>query len=407
MNRVVERFLKYVQINTQSDPETETCPSTKNQLALGEEIVKDLREIGLTDASMDPNGYVMATLPSNLNREVKTIGFIAHMDTSPDASGESVKPALVEHYNGGDILLNREKNIILSPKDYPDILDYAGETLIITDGTTLLGADDKAGIAEIITAMEYLVAHPEISHGKIKVAFTPDEEIGRGADFFDVEKFNADFAYTVDGGPLGELEYENFNAASAKITVWGRNVHPGSAKNIMINSMLIAMELNSLLPVAERPEYTEHYEGFIHLTDISGDVEDTKLHYIVRDHSKELFTRKKEIIQEAVNFLNKKYGPGTVELQLTDSYYNMKEKIEPVFEIVKLAQKAMEAAGVKPRNTPIRGGTDGARLSFMGLPCPNLFTGGHNYHGRFEYIPVDSMKKAVDVILKIVELNSK
>lgn len=407
MNRVVERFLKYVQINTQSDPETETCPSTKNQLALGEEIVKDLREIGLTDASMDPNGYVMATLPSNLNREVKTIGFIAHMDTSPDASGESVKPALVEHYNGGDILLNREKNIILSPKDYPDILDYAGETLIITDGTTLLGADDKAGIAEIITAMEYLVAHPEISHGKIKVAFTPDEEIGRGADFFDVEKFNADFAYTVDGGPLGELEYENFNAASAKITVWGRNVHPGSAKNIMINSMLIAMELNSLLPVAERPEYTEHYEGFIHLTDISGDVEDTKLHYIVRDHSKELFTRKKEIIQEAVNFLNKKYGPGTVELQLTDSYYNMKEKIEPVFEIVKLAQKAMEAAGVKPRITPIRGGTDGARLSFMGLPCPNLFTGGHNYHGRFEYIPVDSMKKAVDVILKIVELNSK
>ena len=407
MNRVVERFLKYVQINTQSDPETETCPSTKNQLALGEEIVKDLREIGLTDASMDPNGYVMATLPSNLNREVKTIGFIAHMDTSPDASGESVKPALVEHYNGGDILLNREKNIILSPKDYPDILDYAGETLIITDGTTLLGADDKAGIAEIITAMEYLVAHPEISHGKIKVAFTPDEEIGRGADFFDVEKFNADFAYTVDGGPLGELEYENFNAASAKITVWGRNVHPGSAKNIMINSMLIAMELNSLLPVAERPEYTEHYEGFIHLTDISGDVEDTKLHYIVRDHSKELFTRKKEIIQEAVNFLNKKYGPGTVDLQITDSYYNMKEKIEPVFEIVKLAQKAMEAAGVKPRNTPIRGGTDGARLSFMGLPCPNLFTGGHNYHGRFEYIPVDSMKKAVDVILKIVELNSK
>jgi tripeptide aminopeptidase len=349
----------------------------------------------------------MATLPSNLDREVKTIGFIAHMDTSPDASGESVKPALVENYNGGDILLNREKNIILSPKDYPDMQDYIGETLIVTDGTTLLGADDKAGIAEIITAMEYLTAHPEIPHGEIKVAFTPDEEIGRGADFFDVAKFNADFAYTVDGGPLGELEYENFNAASAKITVWGRNVHPGSAKNIMINSMLIAMELNSLLPVAERPEFTEHYEGFIHLTNISGDVEGTKLHYIVRDHSKELFTRKKEIIQEAVNFLNKKYGPGTVDLQITDSYYNMKEKIEPVFEIVKLAQKAMEAAGVKPRITPIRGGTDGARLSFMGLPCPNLFTGGHNYHGRFEYIPVDSMKNAVDVVVKIVELNSK
>ena len=407
MDRVVERFLKYVQINTQSDPETETCPSTKNQMALGEEIVKELKEIGLADASMDQNGYVMATLPSNLDREVKTIGFIAHMDTSPDASGESVKPALVENYNGGDILLNREKNIILSPKDYPDMQDYIGETLIVTDGTTLLGADDKAGIAEIITAMEYLTAHPEIPHGEIKVAFTPDEEIGRGADFFDVAKFNADFAYTVDGGPLGELEYENFNAASAKITVWGRNVHPGSAKNIMINSMLIAMELNSLLPVAERPEFTEHYEGFIHLTNISGDVEGTKLHYIVRDHSKELFTRKKEIIQEAVNFLNKKYGPGTVDLQITDSYYNMKEKIEPVFEIVKLAQKAMEAAGVKPRITPIRGGTDGARLSFMGLPCPNLFTGGHNYHGRFEYIPVDSMKNAVDVVVKIVELNSK
>lgn len=407
MDKVVERFLKYVGINSQSDPEGDACPSTKGQLALGKAIVQDMKEIGLTDAFMDAKGYVMGTLPSNLDRKVKTLGFIAHMDTSPDAPGENVQPAFVENYDGGDILLNREKNIILSPRDYPEVMDYVGETLIVTDGTTLLGADDKAGIAEIITAVEYLAGHPEIPHGEIKVAFTPDEEIGRGADFFDVAKFNADFAYTVDGGPLGELEYENFNAASAKITVWGRNVHPGSAKNIMINSMLIAMELNSLLPVAERPEYTEHYEGFIHLTDISGDVEETKLHYIVRDHSKELFARKKEVIREAVNFLNEKYGPGTVELQLTDSYYNMKEKIEPVFGIVELAKKAMEEAGVRPRITPIRGGTDGARLSFMGLPCPNLFTGGHNYHGRFEYIPVSSMKKSVDVILKIVELNSR
>ncbi len=407
MDKVVERFLKYVQINTQSVQEVETCPSTENQLALGETLVKELREIGLADVSMDAKGYVMATLPSNLDREVKTIGFIAHMDTSPDASGENVCPTLVENYGGGDILLNREKNIILSPKDFPDLLDYAGETLIVTDGTTLLGADDKAGIAEIITAMEYLAAHPEIEHGEIKVAFTPDEEIGRGADFFDVAKFNADYAYTVDGGPLGELEYENFNAASAKLTIRGRNVHPGTAKNIMINSMLIAMEFNSLLPLAERPEYTEHYEGFIHLTDIRGDVEETELHYIIRDHSKELFAQKKQVIQEAVNFLNIKYGPDTVELQLTDSYYNMKEKIEPVIEIVELAKKAMEEAEVTPKIAPIRGGTDGARLSFMGLPCPNLFTGGHNFHGRFEYIPIDSMKKAVAVILKIIELNSR
>lgn len=406
MDKVVERFLRYVRLNTQSDPEGESCPSTKGQLELGKALVEELQEIGLADAAMDARGYVMASLPGNIDREVKTIGFIAHMDTSPDASGANVKPALVE-YKGGDILLNREKNIVLSPADFPELKDYEGQSLIVTDGTTLLGADDKAGIAEIITAVEYLCAHPEIPHGTIKIAFTPDEEIGRGADFFDVAKFNADFAYTVDGGPLGELEYENFNAASAKLTFQGRNVHPGTAKNTMINSMLIAMEYNSLLPVGERPEYTEGYEGFIHLTDIRGDVEQTKMQYIVRDHCQDLFTRKKDIMEQAADFINKKYGPGTVDLQLTDSYYNMKEKIEPVFDIVLLAKKAMEAVGVEPRITPVRGGTDGARLSYMGLPCPNIFTGGHNYHGRFEFIPIDSMNKAVAVILKIIELNSK
>lgn len=406
MDKVVERFLRYAQIDTKSDHDSETCPSTAKQLNLGNLLVKELQEIGLSDVSMDKNGYVMATLPANVNRNIKTIGFLAHMDTSPDMSGENVRPTFVD-YQGGDIVLNREKNIVLSPADFPDLHDYVGETLITTDGTTLLGADNKAGIAEIITAMEYLIAHPEVKHGDIKVAFTPDEEVGRGADLFDVKKFNASFAYTVDGGPLGELEYENFNAAGAKIRIHGRNVHPGSSKNKMINSMLIAMELNSMLPVAERPEYTEHYEGFTHLTNISGDVEETSLQYIIRDHSRELFEKKKQVLEDAVNFLNVKYGAGTIELQLKDSYYNMREKIEPVLEIIELAKKAMEEVGVTPIISPVRGGTDGARLSFMGLPCPNLFAGGHNYHGKYEYIPVKSMSKAVDVILKIIELHSK
>ena len=407
MNRVVERFMRYVQMDTQSDPESDTCPSTEKQLVLGRELVRELEEIGLAHVSMDGNGYVMGTLPANVDRDVETIGFIAHMDTSPDASGENVRPSLVENYAGGAIVLNQEKKIVLSPDDFPDLKAYIGETLITSDGTTLLGADNKAGIAEIITAMEYLVAHPEIEHGEVKIAFTPDEEIGRGADLFPLEKFKAAFAYTVDGGPLGELEYENFNAASAKINVWGRNVHPGSAKNIMINSMLIAMELNSMLPAAERPEYTEDYEGFFHLTNISGTVEETNLQYIIRDHSKALFAQKKRVMEKAVNFLNLKYGSGTIELQLTDSYYNMKEKIEPVIGIVELAKKAMEQVGVTPTITPIRGGTDGASLSYKDLPCPNLFAGGHNYHGRFEYIPVNSMKKAVEVIVKIIELHSR
>jgi tripeptide aminopeptidase len=406
VEKVVERFLRYAVIDTQSDPESATCPSTEKQMELARVLVQELQDIGMQDVSLDENGYVMATLPANVDREIPAIGFITHMDTSPDMSGENVRPTFVENYDGGDIVLNREKNIILSPADFPDLKDYVGETLITTDGTTLLGADDKAGIAETITAMEYLIAHPEIEHGEIKIAFTPDEEIGRGADLFDVKKFNAAFAYTLDGGPLGELEYENFNAASAKIRIQGRNVHPGSAKNKMINSMLIAMELNSLLPPAERPEYTEDYEGFTHLTNIDGDVEETRLHYIIRDHSRELFEKKKKVIQGAVDYLNLKYGPGTVELELKDSYYNMREKIEPVLEIVELAKRAMQEVGVTPVISPVRGGTDGARLSYMGLPCPNIFTGGHNYHGKYEYIPVNSMKKAVEVILKIIELHS-
>jgi len=406
MNKVVERFLRYARIDTESDPESESCPSTKKQMNLGKVLVEELKEIGMKDVSMDANGYVMATLPANTNRDIKPIGFIAHMDTSPDMSGKDVKPQFVENYDGKDIVLNKEKNIVMSLKDFPDLRDYVGETLITTDGTTLLGADNKAGIAEIVTAMENLIAHPELEHGEIKIAFTPDEEIGRGADRFDVDKFNAAFAYTIDGGPLGELEYENFNAASAKITIQGRNVHPGSAKNKMINSLLIAMELHSMLPVAERPEYTYAYEGFFHLMQISGGVEETKMQYIIRDHSRELFEKKKQVLTQAVDFLNTKHGQ-RIELKLEDSYYNMKEKIEPVMEIVDLAQRAMEEVGVTPLISPVRGGTDGARLSYMGLPCPNIFAGGHNYHGKFEYVPVKSMEKAVDVILKIVELHSK
>ncbi|HOB34353.1 MAG TPA: peptidase T [Bacillota bacterium] len=407
MEKVVERFLRYVAIDTQSDPESSSFPSTAKQLDLARLLVRELEEIGMQDVTLDENGYVMATLPANVRQDIPTIGFIAHMDTSPDMSGKNVRPVLVENYDGGDIVLNREKNIILSPADFPDLKNYAGETLITTDGTTLLGADNKAGIAEIITAMEYLLTHPEIEHGEIKVAFTPDEEIGRGADRFDVGKFNAAFAYTVDGGPLGELEYENFNAASARIRIQGRNVHPGSAKNKMVNSMLIAMELNSLLPPGERPEYTDGYEGFFHLTGINGDVEETRLQYIIRDHFRDLFEKKKQVLRAAADFLNLKYGSGTVELEITDTYYNMKEKIEPVLEIVDLAKRAMEEVGVTPLITPVRGGTDGARLSYMGLPCPNIFAGGHNYHGKYEYIPVSSMRKAVEVILKIIELHSR
>ncbi|KAB3527301.1 peptidase T [Alkaliphilus serpentinus] len=403
MERVVERFIRYAKFDTKSDPNSEVCPSTKGQYALGEELVKELLEIGLTDANIDENGYVMATLPSNIDENIPTIGFIAHMDTSPDMSGLNVKPQIVENYDGKDIVLSAEKNVVLSPKDFPDLLNYVGETLITTDGTTLLGVDNKAGIAEIITAVEYLINNPHIKHGTIKIAFTPDEEIGRGANLFDVKTFGADYAYTMDGGPVGELEYENFNAASAKIKIQGRNVHPGTAKNKMKNSILIAMELNGMLPVNERPEHTEGYEGFFHLNDIKGDVEETYLEYIIRDHHKDLFQKKKKTIIEAVAFLNSKYGHDTIHMDLKDAYYNMKEKIEPVMDIILKAKKAMEDLGIKPIIKPVRGGTDGARLSYMGLPCPNIFAGGHNYHGKYEYIPVNSLKKAVDVILKIIQ----
>lgn len=406
MSKVVERFLKYVGYDTKSNPESETVPTTPGQLVLAKDIAKELEEIGMKDVSVDEKGYVMATLPSNIEKDVPTIGFIAHLDTSPDMSGKDVKPMIVKNYDGGDIVLNKENNVILSPKDFPDLKDYIGKELITTDGTTLLGADNKAGVAEIISAVEYLIENPEISHGTIKVGFTPDEEVGRGANHFDVEKFGADFGYTVDGGPVGELEYENFNAAGVKVTIKGRNVHPGSAKNKMINSMEIAMELNSLLPENQKPQYTEGYEGFFHLISINGDVEGTTVQYIIRDHDREKFETKKKIMTSAVEFLNTKYN-NRLELDLKDSYYNMKEKIEPVMHIIETGKKAMEELGIKPDIKPIRGGTDGARLSYMGLPCPNIFTGGHNFHGKFEYIPTFAMEKAQDVILKIIELYSK
>ncbi|WDV45327.1 peptidase T [Clostridiaceae bacterium M8S5] len=407
MKNVVERFLKYVKFDTESDEFSETCPSSKKQLNLANELVKELNELNLTDVSVDENGYVMATLPSNSDKDLPFIGFIAHMDTSPDMSGANVNPQIVENYDGNDIVLNDDNNIILSPKDFPSLKDYVGKTLITTDGTTLLGADDKAGIAEIMSAVEFLVNNPDIKHGDIKIAFTPDEEIGRGADLFDVKKFNADFAYTVDGGPIGELEYENFNAAGVTINVNGRNVHPGSAKNKMINSSLIAIEFNSMLPIFDKPEYTDGYEGFYHLIDMKGTVENSSLRYIIRDHDKEKFENKKNLIKDIADFLNKKYGENTVNFELKDQYYNMKEKILPVMHIVDTAKQAMEECNVEPLICPIRGGTDGARLSFMGLPCPNMFTGGHNFHGKYEYICIESMVKAVEVIVKIVQLYSE
>lgn len=402
MSKVLNRFLKYVQFETTSNEKSQTTPSTENQLEFAKVLGDELKQLGLEDVSVDDNGYVMATLPSNIEKEVPTIGFIAHMDTSPDMSGKDVKPNIVEDYDGKDIVLNKENNIILSVDDFPEIKNYIGETIITTDGTTLLGADDKAGIAEIITAVEYLIENPHIPHGTVKIGFTPDEEIGRGADYFDVEKFGADFAYTVDGGPIGELEYENFNAATANISIQGVNIHPGTAKGKMVNSILIGMELHSMLPVNERPEYTEGYEGFYLLDDFIGTVEKTHMSYIIRDHDMDKFTRKKDVLKEVVKFLNYKYGD-IVQLEIEDSYYNMKEKIVPVMEIVEIAKKAMKEVGVEPIISPIRGGTDGARLSYMGLPCPNLFTGGHNFHGKYEYIPVFAMEKAVEVILKIIE----
>lgn len=403
-NEIIERFTSYVKVDTQSDESSETCPSTPGQLTLAHMLVEELKLTGMEDVTIDENGYVMATLPSNSGKQVPTIGFLAHLDTATDFTGANVKPQIVESYVGNDITLNENLHIILSPKDYPHLANYQGHTLITTDGTTLLGADNKAGIAEIMTAMAYLIKHPEIKHGKIRVAFTPDEEIGRGPHKFDVAAFNAKFAYTVDGGPLGELEYESFNAAAAKITIKGNNVHPGTAKGIMVNSAKIAMELQSLLPADEAPEYTEGYEGFYHLLSIHGDVEQTKLHYIIRDFDKEQFQARKDTMTAIVVQLKEKYGEENILLNMNDQYYNMREKIEPVKEIVDIAYQAMQNLDIQPVVKPIRGGTDGSQLSYMGLPTPNIFTGGENYHGKYEFISVDNMVKATNVIIEIVKL---
>ena len=403
---VTDRFLKYVKFDTQSSTTTGTTPSTPGQMVLAREIEKELRELGLQDVSLDDNCYLMATLPANTDKPVPSIGFIAHFDTSPDMSGKDVKPRIVENYDGNPITLNKEQNIILSPADFPEMLDCKGLDLIVTDGTTLLGADDKAGVAEIITAMKYLIDHPEIKHGKIRIGFTPDEEIGEGPNHFDVAKFGCGWGYTMDGGPIGELEYENFNAAGATIKIQGRNVHPGYAKNKMINALLIANKLISLLPSDQRPEHTTGYEGFFHLNNMEGSVDSATLVYIIRDHDRNLFEAKKKQMENAVAYINTLY-PDSTSVEIKDQYYNMREKVEPAIHVVDLAFEAMTAVGVTPLVKPIRGGTDGARLSFMGLPCPNIFAGGFNFHGRYEFVPVQYMEKAVEVIVKIAELAAK
>lgn len=403
---VLERFLEYIKINTQSREENETCPSTANQIELGKLLVEELKKAGADAAEIDEHGYVYASIkPSKGMENVKTIGFIAHMDTAPAFSGENIKPSLIEKYDGTDIILNKEKNIVMKASEFEHLKNYIGQTLVVTDGTTLLGSDDKAGIAEIITAISKITKE-KILHGGIKIAFTPDEEIGRGADLFDVQKFGADYAYTVDGGRLGELEYENFNAASLKVTVNGVNIHPGEAKNRMKNAALMAMEFNGMLPPAQIPACTDGYEGFYHLCEIKGDESQAVLSYIIRDHSMKKFQERKEYAEHIRDYMNQKYGDNTIELVITDSYYNMKEKIEPCMYIVDSACQAMKNCKIEPSIVPIRGGTDGARLSYMGLPCPNLSTGGHNFHGKYEYISVESMEKMVEVIIEIVKIVS-
>ncbi|HOT88195.1 MAG TPA: peptidase T [Bacteroidales bacterium] len=401
---VFERFLKYIKIDTQSDDTSDTYPSTKKQFDLAKVLQKELQEMGLKDISLDEHCYLMATLPANTTKKIPTIGFIAHMDTCPDMSGANINPQIIQNYDGKDIVLNKEKNIILSVSEFPELAEYKGQTLITTDGNTLLGADDKAGVAEIMTAIQYLVNHPEIKHGDIRVGFTPDEEIGRGVDKFDVKKFDAAFAYTLDGGGIGELEYENFNAAHAKVIFNGQNIHPGYAKNKMINALILAMEFNGMLPVNERPEFTQDYEGFYHLIKMEGAVENASIQYIIRDHDRKKFEAKKVFMQQTVDYMNKKYRENTVVLEMKDQYYNMREQVEKTFHVVENAQKAMEELGIVPKIVPIRGGTDGARLSFMGLPCPNLFAGGHNFHGKMEYVSVESMEKAVQLVLKIIDI---
>ena len=405
--QILERFLRYISIDTQSDESSTTFPSTSKQFDLLKLLRDELLSFGLKDVTLDEFGYVMATLPANTTKHVPVIGFIAHVDTAPDMSGANIKPRLVEKYDGSEIILNSELNIVLSPHDFPEMKDYSGQTLIVTDGTTLLGADDKAGVTEIMAAVEYLVNHPEIEHGTIKIGFTPDEEIGRGVDKFEVERFGADFAYTMDGGGVGELEYENFNAAGAKVFIQGRNIHPGYAKNKMKNAILIAMEFNALLPVNERPEFTQDYEGFYHVVRTEGTVEHAMLQYIIRDHDRQKFEQKKETFKNCINYMNQRYGNDTFKLELKDQYFNMREQVEPVYHIVETARQAMVELGIEPRVVPIRGGTDGARLSYMGLPCPNIFAGGHNFHGKLEYVPLESMVKATEVILKISELYVK
>ena len=402
MEKLLDKFLRYVSVETTSDPESETQPSSMRQYDLLKMLQKELQEMGIK-ADLDEYGYVMATIPSNVEKEIPAIGFIAHVDTAPDASGKDIKPQIIENYGGGDILLNAEKELYLKVSEFPEMQQYVGKTMITTDGTTLLGADDKGGVAAIMYAAQYMIEHPEFKHGEIKIGFTPDEEIGRGVAKFDVKKFGAKYAYTIDGGEIGELEYENFNAAAAKIHVQGSNIHPGYGKDKMVNSMLIAMELNGMLPVEQRPAYTQGYEGFFHLTDITGTVEETTMSYIIRDHDRAKFEAKKELITAIVEFLNKKYG-NIVTLELKHQYYNMRQEVEPHYFIVEKAIKAIEMAGIKPKVQPIRGGTDGANLSFMGLPCPNIFAGGHNFHGQWEYVPLESMEKASEVILNIVKL---
>lgn len=410
MQHIIDRFISYVTIDTESDANSETTPSTAKQWDLANKLVDELKAIGMQDVTIDDKAYIMATLPSNVDHEVPTIGFISHFDTSPDFSGANVKPQIVPNYDGGDIVLNAEKNIVLSPGYFKDLLLYKGQTLITTDGNTLLGADDKAGITEIVTAMEFLINSPEIKHGKIRVGFTPDEEIGRGAHHFDVEKFGADWAYTMDGSQVGELEYENFNAAGAKITFKGKSVHPGYAKGKMINSMLIANDFINELPKGETPQETRGYEGFFHVHHLNGSIEETVLELIIRDHNKKKFEKRKELIEKITKKINKKFakqfGEDIATAEIKDQYFNMKEKVLPVKYIVDIAEKAMRDLGIKPLIKPIRGGTDGSQLSYKGLPCPNIFAGGHNFHGKYEYVPVESMQKAVNVIVKIAQLTS-
>ncbi|MGO4920726.1 peptidase T [Maribacter sp. IgM3_T14_3] len=405
MQHIIDRFISYITIDTQSDSSSETTPSTEKQWNLANKLVDELRSIGLSDVTIDENAYIMATLPSNVEHDVPTIGFISHVDTSPDFSGTNVNPQIIRNYDGKDIVLNKEKNIILSSSYFDDLLQYIGQTLITTDGTTLLGADDKAGIAEIVTAMEYLINNPKIKHGNIRIGFTPDEEIGRGAHKFDVEKFGAEWAYTMDGSQIGELEYENFNAAGAKITIKGKSVHPGYAKGKMVNSLLIANKIISDLPKHEVPEETSGREGFFHVHHFDGEIENATVELIIRDHDLKHFEQRKQLVKDIVQKFNNVYD-NCIELELKDQYFNMKEKVEPVFHIVEIAKKAMQDIGIKPIIKPIRGGTDGSQLSYMGLPCPNIFAGGHNFHGKYEYVPVESMQKAVEVIVRICELTA-